>query len=71
VTITTNLLFSGWTTIFPNTRLCKAMLDRLTDQADIIETSAESYRHAYRSAGGKKLATPKGERGSRSAWCTK
>ena len=36
--VTTNLPFSEWTTMFPNTRLCKAMLDRLTDQAHIIET---------------------------------
>lgn len=44
VIITTNLPFSEWTTKFPNTRLCKAMLDRLTDQAHIIETGDESYR---------------------------
>ena len=25
-------------------RLCKAVLDRLTDQAHIIETGSESYR---------------------------
>jgi hypothetical protein len=30
--------------MFPNARLCKAMLDRLTDQAHIIETGNESYR---------------------------
>jgi len=39
-----NLPFSEWTTMFPNARLCKAMLDRLTDQAHIIETGTESYR---------------------------
>jgi DNA replication protein DnaC len=44
VIVTTNLPFSEWTTKFPNTRLCKAMLDRLTDQAHIIETGDESYR---------------------------
>jgi len=44
VIVTTNLPFSEWTTKFPNTRLCKAMLDRLTDQAHIIETGEESYR---------------------------
>ena len=44
VIITTNLPFSEWTTMFPNARLCKAMLDRLTDQAHIIETGHESYR---------------------------
>src|ERR1035437_8926298 len=44
VIVTTNLPFSEWTTMFPNARLCKAMLDRLTDQAHIIETGNESYR---------------------------
>jgi hypothetical protein len=42
--VTTNLPFSEWTTMFPNARSCKAMLDRLTDQAHIIETGTESYR---------------------------
>src|SRR5438876_5365144 len=28
VIVTTNLPFSEWTTMFPNVRLCKAMLDR-------------------------------------------
>jgi len=31
--------------MFPNARLCKAMLDRLTDQAYIVETGTESYRN--------------------------
>ena len=44
VIVTTNLPFSEWTTKIPNARLCKAMLDRLTDQAHIIETGDESYR---------------------------
>lgn len=44
VIVTTNLPFSEWTAMFPNARLCKAMLDRLTDQAHIIETGSESYR---------------------------
>ncbi len=44
VIITTNLPFSEWNTMFPNARLCKAMLDRLTDQAHIIDTGKESYR---------------------------
>jgi DNA replication protein DnaC len=44
VIVTTNLPFSEWTTMFPNARLCKAMLDRLTDQAHIIETGNDSYR---------------------------
>jgi DNA replication protein DnaC len=42
--ITTNLPFSEWTTVFPNPRLCKALLDRITDRAHIIETGSESFR---------------------------
>ena len=44
VLITTNLPFSEWTQVFTNARLCKALLDRLTDRAHIIETGTESYR---------------------------
>jgi DNA replication protein DnaC len=44
VIITTNLPFSEWTTMIPNARLCKAMVDRLADRAHIIETGTESYR---------------------------
>jgi DNA replication protein DnaC len=40
--VTTNLPFSEWTTVFPNPRLCKALLDRVTDRAHIIETGTES-----------------------------
>jgi DNA replication protein DnaC len=32
--------FSEWTQVFSNTRLCKAILDRLTDR----ESGTESYR---------------------------
>ncbi len=42
--ITTNLPFSEWTQVFPSARLCKALLDRITDRAHIIETGTESYR---------------------------
>ena len=41
---TTNLPFSEWTQVFTNARLCKALLDRVTDQAHILETGTESYR---------------------------
>jgi DNA replication protein DnaC len=44
VIITTNLPFSEWTQVFTNARLCKAVLDRITDRAHIIETGTESYR---------------------------
>ena len=41
---TTNLPFSEWTQVFPNARLCKALLDRIIDRAHIIETGTDSYR---------------------------
>jgi DNA replication protein DnaC len=44
VIITTNLPFSEWTQVIPNARLCKALLDRITDRAHILETGTESYR---------------------------
>ena len=44
ILITTNLPFSEWSTVFPNARLCKALLDRVTDRAHIIETGTDSYR---------------------------
>jgi len=44
VLVTTNLPFSEWTQVIPNARLCKALLDRITDRAHIIETGTESYR---------------------------
>ena len=44
IIVTTNLPFSEWTTVFPNPRLCKALLDRITDRAHIIDTGKESFR---------------------------
>jgi len=44
IIVTTNLPFSEWTSVFPNPRLCKALLDRITDRAHIIETGTESFR---------------------------
>ena len=38
VIVTTNLAFSEWTQVIPNARLCKALLDRITDRAHILET---------------------------------
>ena len=62
VIATTNLPFSEWTTVFPNARLCKALLDRLTDRAHIIETGTESYRFRrtlkQRQTKGPRLAAP-------------
>jgi DNA replication protein DnaC len=44
VIVTTNLPFSEWTQVIPNARLCKALIDRITDRASIIETGTDSYR---------------------------
>ncbi len=44
VILTTNLPFSEWPQVIPNARLCKALIDRLTDQAHIITTGTDSYR---------------------------
>ncbi len=42
--ITTNLPFSEWTNIFPDQRLCKALIDRITHRSYIIETGEKSIR---------------------------
>jgi DNA replication protein DnaC len=44
VILTTNLPFSEWTQVIPNPRLCKALVDRITDRAHLIDTGTESYR---------------------------
>ena len=44
VIVTTNLPFSEGGQVFPSPRLCKAVLDRVTDRAHIIETGTQSYR---------------------------
>src|SRR5689334_22025325 len=57
VIVTTNLPFSEWPQVIPNPRLCKALIDRLTDQAHIITTGADSYRFR-RTAAQRKAAKP-------------
>lgn len=42
--LTTNFPFSEWTQVIPNARLCKALIDRITERPHIIETGVESYR---------------------------
>jgi len=37
VVVTTNLPFSEWTQVIPDARFCKALLDRITDRAQMIE----------------------------------
>ncbi len=52
--VTTNLPFSEWTSVFPNPRLCKALLDRVTDRAHILDTGKESYRFTRTKEGRQK-----------------
>src|SRR5271165_733090 len=42
--VTTNLPFGEWTKVFPDPRLAKAVVDRLTHRAHIIDTGSESWR---------------------------
>jgi DNA replication protein DnaC len=44
VIVATNLPCSEWSQVIPNVRLCKAIIDRLTDQAHIIPTGTDSHR---------------------------
>ncbi len=54
--VTTNLPFGEWTKVFADARLAKAVVDRLTHKAHIIETGTESwrFRHGLEKRGAKK-----------------
>ena len=41
VIVTTNLPFSSASQVIPQPRLCKALIDRLTDQAHIVTTGSD------------------------------
>jgi len=45
--VTTNLPFGEWTRVFADARLAKAVVDRLTHKAHIIETGTESWRFRH------------------------
>ncbi len=45
--VTTNLPFDEWAKVFPDPRLAKAVVDRLTHRARIIETGSESWRFKH------------------------
>jgi DNA replication protein DnaC len=45
--VTTNLPFSDWTKVFPDARLAKAVVDRITHKAHIIDTGTESWRFRH------------------------
>lgn len=44
IVVTSNLAFSEWTTMFPDARLCRAVIDRLTHRAHIVDTGTRSNR---------------------------
>jgi DNA replication protein DnaC len=45
--VTTNLPFGEWTKVFNDARLAKAVVDRLTHRAHIIDTGTESWRFRH------------------------
>ena len=45
--VTTNLPFGDWTKVFPDPRLAKAVVDRVTHKAHIIDTGTESWRFRH------------------------
>lgn len=45
--VTTNLPFGEWTKVFPDARMAKAVVDRLTHRAHIIDTGTESWRFRH------------------------
>ncbi len=45
--ITTNLPFGEWAKVFPDPRLAKAVVDRLTHRAHIIDCGTESWRFRH------------------------
>jgi DNA replication protein DnaC len=45
--VTTNLPFGEWTKVFPDPPLAKAVVDRLTHRAHIIDTGTESWRFRH------------------------
>jgi len=45
--VTTNLPFGEWVKVFPDARLAKAVVDRLTHRAHIIDTGTESWRFRH------------------------
>jgi DNA replication protein DnaC len=56
--VTTNLPFGEWTKVFPDARLAKAVVDRLTHRAHIIDTGTESWR--FRHGLSRKKGDPSG-----------